>query len=80
MFVPKRGGTLAVNWMNSENIHILWVTSGQHSCIDTSIHALLELEYTKAVTLHCAKVRGGIDQGPTTQATYLSLPGFTVYI
>ena len=57
--------------MNSENIHVLWVTSGQYSCIDTSIHALLELEYTKAVTRHRVKVGGGIDQGPTTQATYL---------
>ena len=28
---------------------------------------ILELEYTKAVTLHCAKVGGGMDQGPTTQ-------------
>ena len=37
-------------------------------------------KYTKAVTLHCAKVGGGKDQGPTTQATYLSLPGFAVYI
>ena len=29
MFVPKRGGTLAIfmyyYWMNSENIHVLWV-------------------------------------------------------
>ena len=25
-------------------------------------------EYTKAVTLHCAKVGGGMDQGPATQS------------
>ena len=32
--MPKRGGTLAIfmyYWMNSENIHVLWVTSEQHS-------------------------------------------------
>ena len=28
-------------------------------------------EYTKAVTLHCARVGGGMDQGPLTQANHL---------
>ena len=60
--------------MNSENIHVLWVTSGHHhSCIvHEFIHYTCILStYTKAVTLHCAKVRGGKDQGPATQVTHL---------
>ena len=44
MFVPKRGGTLAIfmyyYWMNSENIHVYGLTSGHRQ---VSIHDLLEL-------------------------------------
>ena len=46
-----------------DNIYVLYM----NSCL------ILELKYTKAVTLHCAKVGGGKDQGPTTQVTHLRL-------
>ena len=45
-----------------------------------SIHVLYHqfmpycnFEYTKAVTLHCGKVGGGKELGPTTQVTHLKL-------
>ena len=66
--------------MNSESIHVLWVIPGQYSCFvymltgTLSTHCLhphWNFEYTKAVTLYCAEVGGGKDQGPTTQVTHL---------
>ena len=68
--MPKRrwnSDSIHVYWVN---IHV-WVNPGQQSCIVTCIH--WNFEYTKAVTLHCAKVGGGMDQGPTTQVTHLRL-------
>lgn len=53
MFLPKK----------VEHIHVLWVTSGQHSCL------LLELLSTQKLQLYT--VGGGKDQGPTAQVTHL---------
>ena len=79
MFVPKKewnSSYIHVYWMNSGNIHVLWTTCKQHSCNVTWIHSLYwNFEYTKAITLHCAKVGGGKDQGRTTntEVTHLRL-------
>ena len=55
--MPKKGRTLAILMYYGLSLD--------------SIHVLLQefmpywsIEYTKAVTLHCAKVGGGKDQGP----------------
>ena len=53
MFVPKKGGTLEI-------FIYYWLTSGQYSHFNVSIHAISELKYTKHVTLHYGKVGGGM--------------------
>ena len=60
--------------MNSGNFHVLWVISGQHSClVNEFMPCIGTFEYTKVVTLHCTEVGGGKDQGPTAQVTHLRL-------
>ena len=55
--------------MNSGNIHIYGLPLDS---IDIFyMNSYWDFEYTKAVTLHCAKVGGGKDQGPATHMTHL---------
>ena len=51
-------------------------TLGRIIAIQQLLHEFISywnFEYTKAVTQHCTKVGGGMDQGPATQVTHLRL-------
>ena len=70
----------AIKGWNSTYIHVLVGELWKYSCamgypwtsfMYCYMNSFIILEYTKAVTLHCAKVRGGKDQGPATQVTHL---------
>ena len=73
----KGGGIQAIfmyYWMTLGNIHVLWATSGQHSCIATEVFMpYWNFEYTTDITLHCGKVVGCMGQGPVTEVTHLRL-------
>ena len=77
MFVPKRGGIHLY-------IHVLVGELWKYSCTAgylmtaftycyINLCLIEELYVHKAVTLHCAKVEGGVAQGPATQVTHLRL-------
>ena len=77
MLVSKRGGTLAIImtcvldelWKYSCTMGYLWAPF--RYCLHEFMPCW-NFEYTKAVTLHCAKVGGGMDQGPATKVTHLN--------
>ena len=57
MVVPKWGGSLAIfmyYWKNSGNIHVLLVTSGQHSCPRVNKYSCLIGTFSKQ-NIYCGK-------------------------
>ena len=65
LYVPKRGGSLAIfmyYWKNSGNIHVLLVTSGQHSCPRVNKYSCLigTLSKQNMYLYTVVKVGGGI--------------------
>ena len=69
-------------WMNSENIHVLWVNLWV-VFINSFVQLFmpyLNFEYTKVVTCTVENIGNGIGQDPATEVTHLGLNQPSVFL